>query len=94
MYINNPSGCLAILLILFLIGLFIKEFWWLIVGIAIILIILYYANLIYQNIIQSNKEKHANYTPEMGEVYKVCPYCNAKVSVTAIKCPVCNHELN
>ena len=34
------------------------------------------------------------YTPEMGEVFKVCPYCNAKVKVTAVSCPCCNRALN
>ena len=40
------------------------------------------------------EEADKNYTPQMGEVYKVCPYCNTKVKVTAITCPNCKKELN
>ena len=39
-------------------------------------------------------ENEQNYTPQMGEVYKVCPYCNAKVKVNAKACPVCKRALN
>lgn len=94
MYRIEFSGCLTSVLLLLLIGYLIKELWWLIIGIVIILIVLYYANLIYQNILHKKEEKDANYTPEMGEVYKVCPYCSSKVKVTATICPVCKHELN
>ena len=94
MYKIEFSGCLTTILFLLLIGYLIKELWWLIVGIIIILIVLYYANLIYQNIAYKKEQKDANYTPEMGEVYKVCPYCGSKVKVTAISCPVCKKELN
>lgn len=94
MYRIEFSGCLTTILFLLIIGYLIKELWWLIVGIIIILIVLYYANLIYRNIADKKTQKEANYTPEMGEVYKVCPYCNSKVKVTAIICPVCKKELN
>ncbi|MBQ4122938.1 hypothetical protein IJD44_04350 [bacterium] len=94
MYRIDFSGCLVSIFILLVIGYLIKELWWLIVGIIVILIVLFYANLIYYNISSKKAEKDANYDPEMGEVYKVCPYCSSKVKVTATVCPVCNHELN
>lgn len=94
MYKYEFLGCFSSVLILMCIGILIKELWWLIVGIAIVLIVLYYAKLIYNLFLQKQQEKDANYTPEMGEVYKECPYCNTKVSVTAVQCPVCKHELN
>lgn len=94
MYKIEFSGCLTTILFLLLIGYLIKELWWLIVGIIIIIIVLYYANLIYKYITDKKTERDANYTPEMGEVYKVCPYCNSKVKVTTIICPVCKRELN
>lgn len=94
MYRIEFPGCLTAVLILILLGYLIKELWWLIVGIIIILIVLYYANLIYQNILDKNAEKDADYNPKMGEVYKICPYCSSKVKVTATYCPACKHELN
>ena len=94
MYRYEFSGCVTSVVILLIIGLFIKEFWWFIVGIAIVLIILYYANLIYNAYLNKKEEMNRNYNPQMGEVYKECPYCNTKVAVTATCCPVCKRELN
>lgn len=79
-----------ILLIFFLI----KELWWLIVGLIVIAIVTYYAKLIYETIKEKNERAKANYNPEMGEVYKVCPFCNTKVKVTETTCPNCKHALN
>ena len=79
-----------ILLIFFLI----KELWWLFVGIIIIIIVAYYAKLIYETIKAKNENEKINYTPEMGEVYKVCPFCNTKVKVTETTCPNCKRALN
>ncbi len=94
MYRIELSGCLTALIIFLLIIFLLKELWWLIVGIAIILIIAYYANLIYKLIRNKSEESRLNYTPQMGEVYKVCPYCNTKVKVTETTCPCCKHSLN
>ncbi len=94
MYSFNLSGCLIPFLILLIIFFIIKELWWFIIGIVLICIAIYYGNLIYQYIINKDKEKKINYTPEMGEVYKICPFCNAKVKVTDMTCPVCGHALN
>ena len=90
----NISSCLVTILILLLIFFLIKELWWFIVGIILILIALYYGKLIYESIKSKRIEDETNYTPEMGEVYKVCPYCNTKVKVTEITCPKCKHTLN
>ena len=88
----NFSGCLIFLLI-FLITLYLlKELWWLIVGIAVIITVAYWGRRIYMLLYE--KEKNKEYTPEMGEVFKICPYCNSKIKVTEIKCPVCKRELN
>ncbi len=94
MYRIEFSGCITALVIFLLLIFLVKELWWLIVGIAIICIVIYYLNLIYQYITNNKTETDKNYTPKMGEVYKVCPYCNAKVRVTATTCPVCNRALN
>lgn len=94
MYKIEISGCLTSLFILMLVILVIKELWWFIVGLAVIIIVLYYAKLIYKNITAGNNSGNEQYNPQMGEVYKICPYCNAKVKVTAVTCPVCKHALN
>lgn len=94
MYKIEIPGCLITLLILFLTYHLIKELWWLIVGIILIIIVSYYARLIYLTIQQRKKEEQMNYNPDMGEVYKVCPYCNTAVKVTEKTCPCCNRALN
>lgn len=94
MYRFETSGCLTSLLILLIFYFIIKEFWWLFVGIAVVIIVAYYARLIYTTISQKKLKEEQNYSPEMGEVYKICPYCNAKVKVTAVTCPCCNRALN
>lgn len=87
-------GCLISILILAIVFAIIKEFWWLIVGIIIISIVAYYAKLIYETIKNKSIENEINYNPEMGEVYKVCPFCNTKVKVTETTCPNCKRALN
>ncbi len=94
MYRIEIPGCLTTLLILLILYFLVKELWWLFVGIAIIVIVSYYANQIYRVIKEKKQQEAQNYTPEMGEVFKVCPYCNAKVKVTATTCPCCNRALN
>ncbi len=94
MYRIELSGCLTFLLAFLLIMFLVKELWWLIVGIAIVTIVLYYARLIYKTIKDKKEESEQNYTPQMGEVYKVCPCCGAKVKVTATTCPSCKTALN
>ena len=87
-------GCLTTIIIIALIIAFIKEFWWLIVGIILISIVAYYLKLIYETIKNKAEEKEKNYNPQMGEVYKVCPFCNTKVKVTETTCPNCKRALN
>ena len=91
---NNISGYLKFLLIGLIIFFIIKELWWFIVGIVIIAIFAYYAKLIYETIYKKQKLNNENYTPQMGEVYKVCPYCNTKVKLNAQACPICKHAIN
>lgn len=94
MYKLEFSGCLSTLFIFLLILFLIKELWWLIVGLIIIAIVAYYGNLIYKAYLNKKQEEKINYTPEMGEVYKICPYCNTKVKVNEKTCPCCNRALN
>ena len=94
MYRIEFSGCLTTIIFFLIILFLVKELWWLIVGIAVILIVLYYAKLIYNTISDKANNEKATYKPKMGEVYKVCPYCNTKVKITSDTCPVCKHALN
>ena len=91
---SNFLGCLISIIILVIIFAIIKEFWWLIVGIILISIVAYYAKMIYETIKEQNIKKKTEYNPQMGEVYKVCPFCNTKVKVTETTCPNCKHALN
>ena len=94
MYRFELSGCLTLLIMLAIVYFLVKELWWLFVGIALIIIVSYYANLIYKTIVYKKQQDEQIYNPQMGEVFKVCPYCNAKVKVTAVTCPCCNRALN
>ena len=94
MYRFEISGCLTLLITFLIVFFLVRELWWLIVGIAVISIVLYYCKLIYKIHKDKELQKEQNYEPEMGEVFKVCPYCNAKVKVTAVSCPCCNRALN
>ncbi len=87
MYKIQINGCFSAIFFLLLVLFLVKELWWLIVGLIVIAIAVYYGNLIYRMIAEKKNEAEINYTPEMGEVYKVCPYCNTKVKVTAKTCP-------
>lgn len=94
MYKIEIPGCLVTLLTLLILYYLVKELWWLFVGIVVVIIVYIYARLIYKTIADKKVQDAQNYTPEMGEVFKVCPYCNAKVKVTEITCPCCNRALN
>ena len=95
MYISgNIPGCLVSLLIFLLSLYLLKELWWIIVGIALILIAAYWGRRIYLLLLEKKQQEKANYNPEMGEVYKICPYCNSKLKVTEVTCPNCGHALN
>ena len=89
MYINL-SGCLVSILFFLIIFLIIKELWWMIVGIAIILIVAYWCKKIY--ILLVKKKENTEYTPNMGEVFMICPYCNSKVKLNSSECPICKHK--
>ena len=82
MYNYQLSGCISIFFILlFALAIF------------ILIVAAYYVYYLYDMIKRKNKEKDLM-NPQMGEVYKICPYCNASVKVTAKTCPNCNHALN
>ena len=97
---NATLGCLSTIIFFTIIywiikGSFIliKEFWWLIVGVLFLLIVNYYGKLIY-NLIKMRNITDKEYEAPMGEVYKVCPHCNAQVKVTETTCPRCKRALN
>ncbi len=94
MYKFEIQGCLSFLLIIAVIIFLTAKLWWVIVGLAVVAIVYYYARLTYLAVIQKNKEAEMNYEPKEGEVFKVCPFCGAKVKVSAPVCPRCNHPLN
>jgi hypothetical protein len=90
----NLTGCLLSIFLILLIFFLIKELWWFFVGLILIAVAIYYGKLIYETIKNKQLEKEMNYNPQMGEVYKVCPYCNTKVKVTETTCPNCKRALN
>ncbi len=90
----NLTGCLLSIFLILLIFFLIKELWWFFVGLILIAVAIYYGKLIYETIKNKQLEKETNYNPQMGEVYKVCPYCNTKVKVTETTCPNCKRALN
>ncbi len=94
MYRVELSGCLSLLIMLALVYFLVKELWWFFVGIAIIIIISYYTRLIYLSLTNKQDGTENNFNPQMGEVFKVCPYCNTKVKVTETTCPCCKRALN
>ncbi len=95
MYFSSGSlGCLAFIIITIISLYLLKELWWLIVGIALILIVFYWGKQIYLLIKTAKDNQKSNYNPQMGEVFKICPYCNSKVKVTEVCCPNCKHALN
>jgi hypothetical protein len=91
---DSIISILVTIFIVLLIFFIIKELWWFFVGIIIIAIVAYYAKLTFETIKNKKENEKINYTPEMGEVYKVCPFCSTKVKVSETTCPNCKHALN
>ena len=88
----NPLGCL--LWTILFVWLFFELKLYYVVGFLIVLAVGY--NLYRQTrtkIIEYNEEKERSYEPEMGEVYKVCPYCKKDVKRLAKICPHCKMNL-
>lgn len=94
MYRFEIQGCLTIFFVICIFIFLIAKLWWLIVGLSVIGIVYYYSKLAYENISQNGLSDNKNYEPKEGEVYKVCPSCNAKVKVSATTCPRCKTPLN
>lgn len=90
---GDSSGCIIAILI-FLLGLYLlKELWWLFVGIAVIIIVAYWGKRIFLLLKESKETNSKQYNPQMGEVFKVCPYCGTKMKLTETFCPKCKREL-
>ncbi len=95
MYFSSGSlGCIAFVLISLIALYLLKELWWLIVGITVIVIVFYWGKKIYLLLKNGKNMANSEYNPQMGEVFKICPYCNAKVKVTEVTCPNCKRALN
>ncbi len=93
MYKIEIKGCLIISLILFFIIFALLKLWYLVVLVVLVFIFRDYINTVKINIKEKEREKEINYEPEMGEVYKICPYCGQKVKHSQMKCPNCNNDL-
>lgn len=93
MYKIEIKGCLIISLILFFIIFALLKLWYLVVLVVLVFIFRDYINTVKINIKEKEREKEINFEPEMGEVYKICPYCGQKVKHSQTKCPNCNNDL-
>ena len=93
MYKIEIQGCLPFL-ILFLILFFVLKLWYLIVLFILVLLAVGVVKELQYKFILKQKEKEQNYTPNKGEVYKLCRFCGAKVKRSAEKCPQCGHSLD
>ncbi len=91
-YRFDITGCLTLLIILFFLVFLFTKLWWLVAIIVLIYIINTYIASFRQKIAQKKAEQDT-FKPEMGQSYKICPYCGEKVKVTDLKCPKCGREL-
>lgn len=91
-YRFDITGCLTVLIILMFIGFLLTKLWWLVAIMFLIWLINTFIAVFQQKLAQKKTEKAA-FNPEMGQSYKVCPYCGEKVKVTDLKCPKCGREL-
>lgn len=88
----SPIGCL--LWTIFLVWIFVALKLYIVVGILIIIALIYnFINNARRKYEIHQAEKEKNYEPEMGEVYKICPYCGKDVRRSAKICPHCNRPL-
>ncbi|MDD3237489.1 MAG: zinc ribbon domain-containing protein [Candidatus Gastranaerophilales bacterium] len=93
MYKFQIQGCLPVLLILGLLLFIALKLWFLIAIVVFIYLIKNFIAKLNINIELKKKEKEANYAPNKGEVYKVCPVCGKNVKRSAEKCPNCGSDL-
>ena len=94
MYKIELQGCLPIFLIGALFLFVALKLWFVIVILIFIFVMKNIIASISLNIKLKQKEKELHYTPHKGEVYKICPYCNANVKRSAERCPNCGHDLD
>ncbi len=93
MYKYEISGCSTLMLIILFVVIFAKQLFYLALAFAVVLVAIYIGFYIYRTIQVKKREKDLC-NPDIGEVYKICPYCNTSVKVSAKTCPNCNHALN
>ncbi|MBQ2644462.1 hypothetical protein IJG14_02670 [bacterium] len=88
----SPIGCL---LWTFLFAwLFFKLKLYYVLGIIVLIAIIYnFYKKTRVKIKEYKEEKEKNFEPEIGEVYKVCPYCGKDVKRSARLCPHCKNLL-
>lgn len=91
-YRFDITGCLTVLIILFFLVFLFTKLWWLVAIIVLIYLINTYIAAFQQKMAQKKAEQE-KFKPEMGQSYKVCPYCGEKVQVTELRCPKCGREL-
>lgn len=92
MYKIQIQGCLPFLIIFIFLFIVLKLWIVLVLFIFAALIYSFVSQLIYR-IALKKKEMEQNYTPNKGEVYKICPFCGINVKRTAKTCPQCGHSL-
>lgn len=88
----NPWGCLFFTIIL--VWLFVKLKLYYILGFLILLALAYkFFQKTKVKIAEHKEEKEKNFEPEIGEVYKICPYCGNNVKRSANVCPHCKNQI-
>ncbi len=91
-YRFDITGCLTVLLVLAFIVFLVTKLWWVVAIIVLIWMVNTFIAVFMQKLEQKKAENDA-FNPELGQSYKVCPYCGEKVKVTELKCPKCGREL-
>lgn len=88
----SPIGCLFWTAIF--VWLFIALKLYYVVGFFVFLAIVYNIYIKAKKKFEiRNEQKERNYEPEIGEVYKICPYCGNDVKRSAKVCPHCRKNI-
>ena len=91
--LNFNNGCfIFLILILFFVIFLLLKFWYIVLFIILLLPIIEVIRQIRENKNSLNLEQE--YSPKIGEVYKLCPYCSKKIRRKDKICPYCNKKLN
>ena len=89
----SPFGCLLWTILLVWLFFKLKLYY-----VIFFIIILAFAYNLYVHIkgkikvLKENKDK--SYEPEIGEVYKICPFCNKDIKRNATICPHCRNKID